>query len=170
MPLNIEASWSRPLELKLARSGAIYEGEELNEIPEEAGIYVFLREHGGSKTPLYVGRAQNLRRRIEQQLNSVKLMTGIKEAQSGKRSLIYCVPQLKRKQLAARVIRIIEDALIAHALAGDYELLQKQGTKRPNHTIRFNGNRTSEAIAPPPYPPAVAVRLPKWLADERGLI
>ena len=43
MPLNIEATWSRPLDLKLARSGAIYEGAELDEIPEEAGVYVFLR-------------------------------------------------------------------------------------------------------------------------------
>ena len=148
MPLNIEAAWSNPIKLKLARSRAIYECAKLDEIPEEPGVYVFLRDHGGSKTPLYVGRAQNLRRRIEQQLNSVKLMTGIKEAPSGKRCLIYCVPRLKRRQRAGSVIRVIEDALIAHSLAENCELLQTQGTKRPNHTIRFNGNRTSEAIAP----------------------
>jgi len=148
MPLNIEAKWSQPLEIRLAAAGAIYSCADLESIPSEPGIYVFGREHGESREPLYIGRARNLRRRIEQQLNSVRLMTGIKEAQSGGRFLIYCVAQPKRGQRLTRVIRIMEDALIAHALACDHELLQKQGTKRPNHTIRFTGNRTSEAIAP----------------------
>jgi hypothetical protein len=46
------------------------------------------------------------------------------------------------------VISILEQALIAHALSEDFELLQKQGTKTPNHTISFQGNRTSEDLAP----------------------
>jgi len=96
--------------------------------------------------PLYVGKALNLRRRIEQQLNSVRLMKGILESQIGRR--YYCVPQLKRGQRAVRVIGILEQALISHALSEDFELLQKQGTKTPNHTIRFLGNRTSEDLAP----------------------
>ena len=75
-------------------------------------------------------------------------MTGIREAQTGTRFVIYCTPQLKRGQKAIRVIAILEQALIAHALAEDYELLQKQGTETPNHTIRFQGNRTSEDLAP----------------------
>jgi len=80
--------------------------------------------------------------------NSVRLMKGILESQIGRRFLIYCVPQLKRGQRAVRVIGILEQALISHALSEDFELLQKQGTKTPNHTIRFLGNRTSEDLAP----------------------
>lgn len=148
MPLNIDARWSQPIDLRLAKAGAIYECEKLQEIPSEAGIYIFGRCHGESRTPLYIGKALNLRRRIEQQLNSVRLMTGIKEAQNGSRFLIYCVPQIKRGQRVAQVVKLLEDALIAHALAFDHELLQKQGTKRPNHTIKFSGNRVSEALAP----------------------
>jgi hypothetical protein len=148
MALNIEAAWCRPIKLRLARSGAIYDSDRINHIPSDPGIYIFYREHGTAKAPLYIGRALNLRRRIEQQLDSVRLMTGIRDAQRGTRFLVYCVPRLKRGQKARRVIRILENALIAHALAADYELLQKQGTKTPNHTIHFKGNRTSEAIAP----------------------
>lgn len=148
MPLNIEAKWSHPVELRLAKTGAIYECEDLDAVPREPGIYVFGRSHGGGRSPLYIGKALNLRRRVEQQLNSVKLMTGIRDAQIGGRFLIYCIPQLKRGQRAAQVVKIMEDALIANALACDHELLQKQGLKRPNHTIRFSGNRASEAIAP----------------------
>ncbi len=148
MPLNIEARWSHPIIIRLAKVGAIYECEDLHEIPSEAGIYIFGRCHGESRAPLYIGKALNLRKRIEQQLNSVRLMTGIKEAASGNRFLIYCVPKIKPGQRATQVVKLLEDALISHALAFDHELLQKQGTKRPNHTIKFSGNRASEAIAP----------------------
>ena len=85
MSLNIEAVWSRPIRLRLARFGAIYECEEPDSIPTESGVYIFGREHGDAAAPLYIGKALNLRRRIEQQLNSVRLMTGIREAQSGGR-------------------------------------------------------------------------------------
>ena len=148
MSLNIEASWSRPIQLRAVLYGAIYECEDLDQIPTDSGVYIFGREHGEAAAPLYIGKALNLRRRIEQQLNSVRLMTGIREAQAGGRFVIYCTPQLKRGQRALRVITILEQALIAHALAEDFELLQKQGTKTPNHTIRFQGNRTSEDLAP----------------------
>jgi hypothetical protein len=106
LPLNIEAEWEQPLPLHLAHSGAIYECPDLNEIPAAPGIYVFGRDYGGKITAFYVGRAENLRRRIEQQLNSVKLMTGIRDAEAGKRFLIYCQPRLRRGQQVKRVIRI----------------------------------------------------------------
>jgi hypothetical protein len=147
MALNIEAHWQRPIELKLARTSAIYECD-LDALPDGAGVYVFGRKHGGSIAPLYIGRTLNLRRRIEQQLNSVKLMMRIRGSQSGARLLVYCEPRLKQRQKVLSVIRIIESALISHALAANYELLQKQGTKTPNHMISFTGNRTSEQIAP----------------------
>jgi hypothetical protein len=148
MSLNIEAIWSRPIKLKLARYGAIYECDEPDKIPTGPGVYIFGREHGDAAAPLYIGKALNLRRRIEQQLNSVKLMKGILEAQTGGRFVIYCEPQLRPGQRAVRVITILERALIGHALSVDFELLQKQGTKTPNHTIRFLGNRTSLDLAP----------------------
>lgn len=148
MALNIEAVWSDASALRSARFGAIYQCENLQFIPKAPGVYIFCRAHGDLIAPLYIGRALNLQRRIEQQLNSVRLMTGIRDAPSGTRLLIYCVPQLKRGQKASRVVKIMESALIAHALAENFELLQKQGTKKPNHTIRFKGNRISEAIVP----------------------
>jgi hypothetical protein len=43
MPLNIEASWSRPLRLRLARFGAIYSCDDLGCIPTDSGVYFFGR-------------------------------------------------------------------------------------------------------------------------------
>jgi hypothetical protein len=145
--LNIEAEWGQPIPLQEARSGAIYECPDLTTIPEGPGIYIFFREHGKQITPLYVGRAEKLRRRIKQQFNSVKLMTSIREAQTGSRFLIYCEPKPKRGQKMKSVIRIMEEALIAHLLSKGYDLMQKQGIKRPTHTLSFRGNRTSEGIS-----------------------
>jgi hypothetical protein len=147
LPLNIDAKWSKPIELSEAKSGAIYVYPESALLPEEPAVYIFSRVHGGGVAPLYIGKALNLRQRMVQQFDSVKLMSRLKEAAAGSRFLIYCVPKLKKGQKARKVIKVIEDALIAHALAEGYELLQKQGTLRPNHTISFSGNRMSEALA-----------------------
>jgi hypothetical protein len=148
MALKITATWSNPVVLRLAKYGAIYELPDLEQVPTGPGVYVFGRTYGETKTPLYIGRARNLRRRIEQQLNSVKLMTRIEDAANGTRFLLYCQPEPRRAVSPQRAVAIIEDGLIAHALSEGHELLQKQGTKRPNHLIHFKGNRTSEQIAP----------------------
>jgi len=148
MTLNIEATWSKPIQLRKARSGAGYVCPDLKTFPEKAGVYVFGRQHGETVQPLYIGRASNLRGRMKQQFDSMKLMTRLKEAApAGGRFLIYCIPTPGRGHKPERVIKVMEDALIAHALAAGHELLQKQGTLRPNHKIQFSGNRTSEAIA-----------------------
>jgi hypothetical protein len=148
MTLNIQAEWSKPITLNLASTGAIYEFPDFGMIPEECGVYIFGRQHGKTSTPLYIGRAINLRKRLSQQFDSVKLMSRIKDAETGGRFLIYCRAILKPGQKDTRVIAVMEDALIAHALSSGYLLLQKQGLKRPTHEITFTGNRSSERIAP----------------------
>lgn len=147
MPLNIDAEWSRPIVLVLSRASGIYECPDLNQFPETPAVYIFGRQHGKSIEPLYIGRASKLRQRMKQQFDSVKLMSRIKGAGTGGRFLIYCTPRLRQRQTAAQTIRVMEDALIAHALGVGWELLQKQGTVRPSHTVKFSGNRTSETIA-----------------------
>jgi hypothetical protein len=146
--LNIEAEWGQPIPLRSAARGAIYECPDLIAIPEGPGIYIFYREHSKQVTPFYVGRTEKLRRRIKQQFNSVKLMTSIRDAETGSRFLIYCQPRPKRGQQMKAVIRIMEEGLIAHLLSEGCELMQKQGVRRPTHTVKFRGNRTSEAISP----------------------
>ena len=83
--LNIQAVWSRPLALKLVNSGAIYQCPEIDSIPYEPGCYIFGRAFDDYAAPLYIGKALMLRKRIEQKLDSVKLMMGIREAQRGGR-------------------------------------------------------------------------------------
>jgi len=66
----------------------------------------------------------------------------------GARILIYCTVAAQSKDRAKSQVKIIEKALIHHAQAEGYELFNKKGTKLPTDSIKFSGNRTSEAIAP----------------------
>lgn len=108
MSLKITAIWSKPIPLKLARYGAIYELPDLAKIPQTAGVYVFGRQFGKSRTPLYIGKALNLQRRIEQQLNSVKLMERIEDAENGSRFLLFCQPAKRRGHSPARAVAVLE--------------------------------------------------------------
>lgn len=148
MTLNISATWRQPVALALASSRLIYDCPEIEKIPEAPGVYIFGRRFGASVQPLYVGRAANLQDRLLQHLNSVKLMLGIRDAQAGERFFMCCEVNLKRGQQIGKVLEILETALISHLLSEGYELLQTQGTKRPNHTITFDRNETSMQIAP----------------------
>jgi len=147
MPLNIEARWDKPVPLSVAASGAIYECTDLDAISQEPGVYIFFRQHGDRVSPLYIGRSKNLRQRVKQHLNSVRLMQAIYEAESGSRYVICCRPVPKSGQDLDRVLRIMERSLLDHAMSEGHDLRQKQGLKPPHHTISFRGNRTSEKIA-----------------------
>jgi len=149
MTLHIEAQWSQPVALTLSNEvREIYTCNDIESVSTNAGVYIFARRHGNAVTPLYVGQSGNLRKRLCQHLNSVALMNSIRAAPTGSRIFIFCEPVLRKGQQLPRVLDTLENALIDHALAEGFALLNVQGTKRPAHTIEFSGNRTSEALAP----------------------
>jgi hypothetical protein len=92
VPLNIDAVWAKPIKLKETGTSATYICPELTLFPEEPAVYIFGREFGDNVTPIYIGKALNLRQRMQQQFDSVKLMSRLKSAANGSRFLIYCLP------------------------------------------------------------------------------
>lgn len=149
MALNINATWSRPVELlDGSKHNAIYRVADLVRIPETAGAYIFARRHGGNVVPLYIGETTNLRKRLEQHLNNVWVMKGIEGATAGKRLYLYCQVRTKRGQSIKSVLDVLQRALIEHALSAGHDLLNIQLTKTKVHRITFKGNRTSEKLAP----------------------
>lgn len=147
--VNIDVQWAEPITLvDGARFGLIYALAEIGLIPDTPGVYVFGRQFGESVSPLYIGQAQRLRHRIDQQLNNVRLMKALESAASGARILLYGEVLLKRGQRAQRVLEVVEVALIEHALAAEHALINKQGTKWPVHSLSFRGNRASRQVAP----------------------
>ena len=147
--MELDLRWLAPFELSDGRKdGLIYVLEDLNRIPDEPGIYVFARVHGETVSPLYIGRAEALRRRIEQQLNNLRLMRGIEEAPTGYRTLHVGALEPKKGQRFAKALSIIESALISTALVEGFDLINIKGTKTLVHTIASSGNREARNWLP----------------------
>jgi len=126
----------------------IYSIPDLEHIGEVPGVYVFARLHGRTVCPLYVGKAENLQRRIAQQLNNLKLMRGIQHAPKGLRTLHVAELVRRPAQYAPRVIKIIESALISSAMVEGFDLLNTSGTKALAHSIVSTGNREARRWLP----------------------
>jgi len=147
--LKIDLKWDKPVRLKDgSKTNQIYAIRNLDRIPNRAGVYIFARSFGRSIAPLYVGQASRVRKRIDDQLNNVRLMMGVKNAQAGRRILLVAHLKLHPGQQEKKVLDIVESALIKHALAEGYELLNKQGVKTSVHVIKSKGNTSSKQVAP----------------------
>ena len=143
--MEISVTWYKPLNLEEEETNdnSIY-SIAIDQLPDEAGCYIFYREFGKSKTIIYIGRAQNIKARIKSQLNHLRLMKGIQNSGKGSKLLMFCTLNIKRGQNLVRVLGLLEKNLIKEAFAQGYELLNIQGSKIHFHRIVFSGNRTSE--------------------------
>jgi hypothetical protein len=148
--LNFTAHWEQPVQLvDGAKHGLIYYVDDIEGLPTSPGAYVFARVHGDNAYPLYVGETTNIRSRLKSHFkSSVKLMTSIKGAPTGKRIFLYCTIKTSSEKKRDAMIVLLQRAIIEHALSEGHELFNKQGTKIKAHTISFTGNRTSEQITP----------------------
>ena len=141
--MNIELRWSQPVRLLKARTNQrLFEPPDLDQIPRTPGVYLFARRSGDSFAPIYIGKADRLRRRVRQQLNNLRLMLGLADAPGRSRFLIYAEYTGRTGPRASRAIKIAERALIEYSLAQGHELINQQGTKRPQHNISNIGNRS----------------------------
>lgn len=149
MALNVKAKWYKPVALiDGASEGLIYKLENPSAVPEDPGVYVFARSHGKSVTPIYIGRSVNVLKRVQEQLEKVKLMNSIKKSPNGKRIVLFCTVKPKPGQNAVTLTKVVERALIAHALAAGVDLVNIQGTRKKRHRITNHGNGDSRKVAP----------------------
>jgi hypothetical protein len=109
-------------------------------LPETAGVYVFCRKFGEKYQPLYIGQADKLRRRIGQHLKTnVALMRALRDAKSGTRSVLFGEVITKRGQQIKRVLKVVEETLIAEAVESGCTLVNRQLTSAKFHSIVFGG-------------------------------
>lgn len=141
--MKIDLHWHKPCELQDGTNqNLIYEAKKLEKIPKKSRIYVFARKFGKEMIPLYVGQANDLRKRIDQQLTgNVPLMMAIKNSPSGKRSILISEFHSKPGQQKDKALNLLEQTFIEHSLGQGYELLNIQGTKTPVDTIKSSGKR-----------------------------
>lgn len=133
--MKLALKWHKPLTLKADKDGYGIYAIPLDDIPIEPGIYVFLRSHGSTSEALYVGKADNLRSRVKQHLNNLKLMKGIEKAATGKRLLAFAEFVPKQGQQQTKALRRMETAYIRYYLSVGDRLLNKQGTRIAKDSI-----------------------------------
>jgi hypothetical protein len=143
--VNIEVQWSQPIAMKRLRS--VGYSIDLVKVPESSGVYVFGRRWGDSFEALYVGKALDIRARMNQQLNNLRLMSHVRDAKVGNRVLVAGVINTKGGQKIEKCLALVEKALIRHFLSEGDDLVNVQGTLLRRHTINF-------------------VQAPRWLAPK----
>ncbi|MBX3628024.1 MAG: GIY-YIG nuclease family protein [Rhizobacter sp.] len=146
--MDIEVRWLKPFDLVRSKSDLIYEISGIDSVPSTPGVYVFARAHGDVVCPLYVGKAGDLRKRVEQQLNNLKLMRAIERAPNGYRVLYVAEFLGKGGQDAMKAVSVVESAFISAAMVEGFELINVQGTKTLAHTITSTGNREARSWLP----------------------
>lgn len=144
--MKIAVEWERPLRLRDGkREGLIYT-VNLDKLPRAPGIYVFGRRFGKSFEALYVGKANRIRGRVKSQLNQVRLMQHLKNANAGRRLVLAGKVITRPGQRLAKVLRLMERALIRHFLAEGHDLVNKQGTLIRRHEISSSGKQPKHFI------------------------
>ncbi len=143
----IKADWKNPIKLEDGGKNNLIYAVNTEKISENGGCYVFYNKFGNAHSVLYIGKAENLRKRIEQQTNNLRLMMGIKNSIAGTKFIMYCeVSGNKKAKKFKRTIKMLEKQLIKYATLEGHELLNQRGTKIKYNKIKFTGNRDSEEI------------------------
>ncbi|WP_159455946.1 GIY-YIG nuclease family protein [Chitinophaga eiseniae] len=107
----------------------------MEKVSNKAGCYCFCNKYGNSISIVYIGKAKNLKKRIEQQfLNNVRLMIGLKNFGNGTRILMYCEVETRMHEK----LKILESQLIKSAAVNGHTLLNVHGTRKlVKHEIEF---------------------------------
>ena len=142
--MKLKLQWSTPVPLRRDQYAYTI---DLESIPREAGVYIFARRYNRSFEALYVGRSNNIRGRIKQHLNSVRLMKHLKQAKTGRRVLIFGIPMTKPGQRLDKVLISLEKAFIRHYLLEGHDLVNAQGVTIREHEIESVG-RIPRAFIP----------------------
>jgi hypothetical protein len=136
--------------------GQIY-SLDLERLLPGPGVYVFARRWGRGFEALYVGKANNIRARIPQQLNNVRLMQHLRHARTGTRVVIAGEFRARGGQRAAASLPLIEKALIRHFLSEGHDLVNVQGTTLRQHEV-ISANRPLGFVPSPIFLERASVR------------
>lgn len=101
----------------------------IKDIPNTSGIYIFWRKFADTHECLYIGIADNLQRRIDQQLNHRELIEHIKDAKKGPKLLSYAEIKMHSKCNVKDYLDRLETFLIAEAINNEHNLFNKKKTK-----------------------------------------
>jgi predicted GIY-YIG superfamily endonuclease len=138
--MDLQVEWGKPIRLRSGkRKGLIY-SLDLDVLPRSPGIYIFVRQWGKTYEALYIGKTNDLRSRIKNHLNNLRLMRHIEYAKNGHRYLIvgHCIT--KRGQRIEKALELLERGYLRYFLSEGHDLVNQQGVRIQRHTIESDGS------------------------------
>ncbi|WP_454735401.1 GIY-YIG nuclease family protein [Cupriavidus necator] len=159
MEINLE--WAAPIKL-LKRAGLPgYQYEPVAaQVDDRPGIYVFARQYGDSYTPIYIGQAKSVVRRLKGQFDKTSLMEKVEHWNAtepgnprlrltGSRVLFVAyLTSPTRADWIKSALNIVERALIEHAMTEGFRIVNVQMTNIRYDEIYSSGARDSTSFAP----------------------
>lgn len=137
--MNLHVEWGKPVQLKDASDDNMIYALELAKVTSVSGVYIFGRRWGGQFEALYVGKAGNVRSRINGHLNNLRLMQHLRNAKTGTRFLLAGRLLTKQGQQMGKSLALTERALIRYFLSEGHDLVNKQGTRLRRHELLSSG-------------------------------
>ncbi len=137
--MNLQVEWGRPVQLKDAIKENMIYGLDLGKVTAGAGVYIFGRHWGSQFEALYVGKAGNVRGRVKQHLNNLRLMQHLHSAKNGKRIVLAGTLVTRRGQQLPKSLLLAERALIRYFLSEGHDLVNKQGVRLRRHELASSG-------------------------------
>jgi hypothetical protein len=137
--MRLHVEWGRPVRLRDASENNMIYDVDLGKVTERAGVYLFGRRWGSQFEALYVGKAGNIRRRLNGHLNNLRLMQHLHNAKTGKRIVLAGTLVTKPGQRLSKSLALAERALIRYFLSEGHDLVNKQGTRLRRHELASSG-------------------------------
>ena len=137
--MDFSITWKRYRLRDGSKFGLTYT-TDLQKLPKKSGVYIFARKWGSGFEALYVGKANNIRARVGQQLDRNRLMKHLEDAANGMRVVYAGVFSPKPGQRLAVCLPIIEKALIRYFVSEKHDIVNKQGKKLRQHTVYSDGS------------------------------
>ena len=113
-------------------------------LPSVPGIYVFARRYKSTISPIYVGKASNLRGRVKTQSNNRRLMDAVRTEKNGDRVLLIGRIKTQPGQQLGKVLKIAEQTHIEQAMTAGSPLVNIQGTKTKRHEVSISGRKSHQ--------------------------
>ena len=144
MKLHLE--WTRPIPLRDAATPNMIYSVDLSKLPKAAGVYVLGRQFGKELEALYVGKANDIRGRVNQQLNNLRLMQHLRNAKIGRRIILAARLVTKPGQRRDKCLPLLERTLIRYFLSEGHDLVNTQGARVRRHEVVSSGKQPKKFI------------------------
>jgi len=145
--MKIKLDWKEPLQLGEFNDEANYHDNlNLNDIPEEAGIYIFYRQFGDTQQALYVGQAMNLRSRLKQQFKALDLMKHIKNSKKGGKFVVFATLKTRAQDINHALNQAERGLIMEFMDKGNHDLFNKKGLYENYDIVESLGENVQSLI------------------------